>query len=93
RYYWVKRVPTQYWRLVRGADGRPVSPVRVALRTDSASEARRKAAAEAAKLAEWEALLQGDSGSARGYRLATRRLAEARDFTYVPVAQFAERGT
>lgn len=91
RYYWVKRVPKRYLGLVCSADGRPVSQVRVALRTDSASEARRKAAAvEVARLAEWEALLQGNSGSAREHYLAARRLAEARGFAYVPVAQLAE---
>ena len=42
-YYWVKRVPKRYAGLVRGADGQPVGQLRVALRTDSLSEAKKKA--------------------------------------------------
>lgn len=91
RWYWVKRVPKRYLGVVLGADGHSVKQVRVALRTDSESEARRKAVAvEEARIAEWEALLSGDGPGARAHYLASRSLAEVRGFTYVPVQKLAE---
>lgn len=90
RYYWVKRVPKRYIGLVVGDDGRPVSQVRVALHTDSKSEAAGKAKqVEAARLAEWEALLHGDATSAARHYEAARRLAAARGFDYVSLADLA----
>ena len=44
---------------------------------------------EVATLAEWEAMLAGDTGTARAHYLAARQLAEARGFRYVPVAELA----
>ncbi len=90
RYYWVKRVPKRYRDVVVGIDGQPVKQVRVALRTDSASEARKKAVqVEEARIAEWEALLAGDAGAAQEHYLAAKRLAEARGFAYMPMAKLA----
>ena len=90
RYYWVKRVPKRYVGVVRGVDGQPVKQVRVALRTDSESEARKKAVmVEEARFAEWEALLAGDAGAAREHYLSAKRLAETRSFAYVPAAKLA----
>lgn len=90
RYYWVKRVPKRYAGVVKGADGRPVSQVRVALQTDSKSEAQRKAAQiEVARLAEWEALLVGDTAGAARHYANARRVAEARGFAYVPISDLA----
>jgi len=66
RWYWVKRVPARFRGVVRGADGRAVGQVRQALHTDSRAEALRKAArVEAERLAQWEALLAGETGAAR----------------------------
>lgn len=68
RYYWVKRVPKRFLGYVKGKDGQPVTQVRQALHTDSKSEAKIKAAqVEAARLAEWEAMLADDTQSARHY--------------------------
>lgn len=90
RYYWVKRIPKRYAGLVRGADGQPVTQVRQALHTDSKPEARLKAAQiEAARMAEWEAMLAGDAASARAHYEAARTLAQARGFTYRPMAEIA----
>lgn len=90
RFYWVKRVPKRYLGLVRGEDGKPVTQVRAALHTDSRAEAVRKAKqVEAARLAEWEALLHGDTVSAHRHYDAARRLAAARGFDYVPMADLA----
>lgn len=91
RYYWVKRVPKRFAGLVRGADGQPVSQVRQALHTDSLPEAKIKAAqVEAARLAEWEAMAAGDSGSARQHYEAARKLAQARGFPYTPMPLLTE---
>jgi integrase len=86
-FYWVKRIPKRYAGLVLGADGKPVQQVRQSLHTESRSEALAKAAqVEAEKLAEWDALLAGDRGSARAHYEAARKLAEARGFSYRPIA-------
>ena len=85
RWYLVKRVPRRLAGLILGRDGKPISQVRVALRTDSKAEARRKApAVEAEILAEWEAVAAGNSGSARARYQAARDLAAAKGFAYVP---------
>lgn len=90
RYYWVKRVPKRYAGVVLGRDGEPVSQVRQALHTDSRAEAIRKAALiENERLAEWEALLIGDHGSARDHYLAAQNLARALGFSYKPIADLA----
>jgi len=71
---------------VVGADGQAVRQVRVALRTDSRSEALKKAAqVEEARLAEWEAIATGDDLSAREHYKSAKKLAEASGSTYVPV--------
>lgn len=90
RYYWVKRVPRRYRAVVTGTDGKPVTQVRQALYTDSKAEAARKAAqVEMARLAEWEALLIGDSAGAARHYANAQKLAEARGFQYVPVSDIA----
>ena len=91
RYYWVKRVPKRFLGLVRGADGQPVKQVRQCLFTDSKSEASKKAEqVEAARMAEWEAMVAGDEVSARKHYEAARRLAEVRGFSYVPLSALTE---
>lgn len=91
RYYWVKRVPKRYRSVVRGSDGQLVTQVRAALHTDSEAEAKVKAAQiEAARIAEWEALVAGDADNARKHYEAARELAQARGFPYVPIKQLAE---
>jgi hypothetical protein len=90
RYYWVKRVPKRFAGLILGQDGQPVSQMRQALHTDSRSEAIAKAAQiETVRLAEWEALAAGDSGSARDHYLTARKLAETRGFSYRPLADLS----
>ncbi len=100
RYYWVKRVPKCYHGLVLGKDGQPVSQVRQALHTDSKTEALAKAAhIETSRLAEWESLAAGDSGSARAHFEAARKLAHVRGFQYLtldallasPVSEVVDR--
>ncbi len=91
RWYFVKRVPRRFAGLILGRDGRPVSQVRVALRTDSRAEARAKApAVEAEILAQWEAVAAGNTDDARVRYTAARALAEARGFAYVPVDRLIE---
>ncbi len=91
RYYWVKRVPKRFASVARGQDGHPVSQVRVALRTDSLSEAKSLAPqVEAQKLAEWEAALAGDQGAQRAHFLATKRLCETKGYPYVPLETLLE---
>ncbi|WP_164887547.1 DUF6538 domain-containing protein [Paenirhodobacter populi] len=88
RYYWVKRVPKRFQGIVLGADGKPVSQVRVALHTDSETEARRKAAqVEAQRMAEWAALAAGDTAAARVHYEAACQIAAAHGFTYVPMGK------
>lgn len=83
RNYWVKRVPKRFAGFVVGKDGKPVTQVRQALHTDSKLEAQAKAAqVEVARMAEWEALAIGDSGSARAHFDMARRLAQVRGFQY-----------
>lgn len=68
---------------VLGKDGQPVSQVRRALHTDSKIEAQAKIAQiEASRMAEWEAMEAGDSGSARAHYKAAKKLAQARGFQY-----------
>ena len=81
RYCRVKRVPKRFAGLVCGANGKPVSQVRQALYTDSLQRARVKAA----RLAEWEAMPAGDSGSARRHCKTARKLAQARGISFHPV--------
>jgi len=89
-YYWVKRIPKRYIGLVLSADGKPVQQVRQSLNTESKTEALAKAAqVEMERLAEWEALLAGDHGSAREHYEAARKLAAAHGFTYRPVTDLA----
>lgn len=91
RYYWVKRIPKRFAGLVLGADGKPVSQVRVALHTDSEAEARRKAAqVEAQRLAEWAALEAGDTYAARVHYEAACQIAAAHGFAYVPMAKLVD---
>lgn len=91
RWYFVKRVPRRFAGLILGRDGRPVSQVRVALRTDSRAEARAKApAVEAEILAYWEAVAAGNTADARARYTAARDLAQARGFAYVPADRLAE---
>jgi site-specific recombinase XerD len=82
RWHFFKRVPKRYAHL----DRRDL--VRVALHTDSETEARRKAVAvEAELIAYWEALAGGrDDDAARRYE-AARALAAARGFEYRPSAE------
>lgn len=83
RNYWVKRVPKRFAGFVVGKDGKPVTQVRQALHTDSKLEAQAKAAqVEVARMAGWEALAIGDSGSARAHFDMARRLAQVRGFQY-----------
>ncbi len=87
----IKRVPERYQGVVKGQDGQPVGQVRVALRTDSESKARKKAVSvEEARIAEWEVLIAGDAAGARAHYLAAKRLAESRGYTYVPVQKLAD---
>lgn len=68
----------------------PVQQVRVALRTDSLSEAKRRAPqVEAAKMAEWEAMVAGDAGSARKHYLSAMKLAEGEGWAYRTVDEIA----
>ncbi|WP_420344226.1 DUF6538 domain-containing protein [Paenirhodobacter sp.] len=91
RYYWVKRVPKRFLGIVLGADGKPVSQVRVALHTDSEREARRKAPqVEAQRMAEWAALEAGDSAAARVHYEAACQIAAAHGFAYVPMAKLVD---
>ncbi|WP_170561437.1 tyrosine-type recombinase/integrase [Ruegeria atlantica] len=91
RYYWVKRIPKRYAGHVLGEDGKPVTQVRQALHTDSEADAKVKAAqVEAARLAEWEALLVGDGQSARQYYESARKLAQARGYQYRPFPALLE---
>lgn len=91
RYYWVRRVPRELSGLILGSDGQPVQQVRVALRTDSLTEANRKAAAVSERVsAEWDAMASGRLDDARAHYLAARRLAAARGFAYVPLASLAD---
>lgn len=91
RYYWVKRVPKRFAGLVVGKDGKPVTQVRQALHTDSKVEAQAKAAqVEVARMAEWEALAMGDSGSARAHFEMAQRLAQVRGFQYQTLSTLLE---
>ncbi len=85
RWYYVKRVPKRFQKFDRRV------LVRVALRTDSQTEARRKApAVEAELFAYWEARAAGrDLDAVRRYE-AARNLAAARGFPYRPAAELAE---
>jgi integrase len=90
KFSYLKRVPKRYAGLVKSENGKPLKEVRIALRTDSRTEAEAKAAQiERALFAEWEALLAGDEGTARAHYLAARSLAEARGFPYVPMNDLA----
>lgn len=84
RWHYFKRVPRRFAHL----DGRDL--VRVALHTESRSEAQRKAVAmDAELLAYWEALAAGrDDDADRRYQ-AARALAEARGFEYRPASEIA----
>lgn len=88
RYYWVKRVPKRYAGFVKGSDGKPIQQVRVALHTDSLTIAKEKAArVETTRLAEWEALRQGDQVSAQQLFKNAKAIAAARGFDYRPFVQ------
>lgn len=90
-YYWVKRIPKRYRGIVKGANGQPVSQVRAALHTDSRREAEEKAAkVEAERMAEWEAMLAGDAGSAARHYAAARDLAAKKGYSYVTAGALSE---
>lgn len=87
RFYYVRRVPKRLLGRVLNDRGTPVPRVRIALHTDSPSEANAKAARVADQIAaEWAAIEAGDSAAAHAHYLAARRLAEARGVPYVPMA-------
>jgi len=89
-FYYCARVPKRFAGLVLGSNGQPVQQVRIALHTDSLAEANAKAPKVAEQIrAEWEALAAGDAGRARDHYTAARKLAEARGFPYVPLADLA----
>lgn len=90
RYYFVLRVPKRFKGVVTGQDGKPVSQIRKALRTDSRREAEAKARQmEPAILAQWEALAEGDHASAYKHYMAARKIAETRGFTYRPIEEIS----
>lgn len=80
-----RRVPTRY---------RSVEPrafVNISLKTDSETEARRKAPGVwEGMLAAWEARLAGDTSGAEAKYEAARDLAQARGFRFLPAARVAE---
>lgn len=80
-----KRVPKRY------ASVEPRTFVWVSLQTDSERTAAAKADAAWASFIEgWEAKLAGDSGDAEAHFDAARKLAAARGFRYIPVAEVAK---
>lgn len=90
-YYWVKRVPKRYRDVVRGLDGQPISQVRVALQTDSRKEAEARAPlVEAERMAEWEAMLSGDSASAARHYAAIKEIAARKGFVYTPAPRLRD---
>lgn len=84
------RVPKRYRGVVVGKTGEPVSQVRQALHTDSRAEAEAKAKqVEAAYLAQWQALAEGDGPCALRHYQNARAIAAAHGFTYRPIADLA----
>lgn len=80
RWIFVKRVPKRFQHV----DSRTFA--RIALNTDSKSEAERKAPAiEAEVMAFWEALAAGQGEDAQRRYDAARTLAEAHGFQYMPL--------
>ena len=84
RFYFVMRVPKRYHNI----DKR--SQVRQALRTDSRSEAIRKAPAiEEQFIAYWEDLIAGNDADAKSRWDSARRLAASKGFVYKPIEDLA----
>lgn len=80
-----RRVPRRYRRV------EPRDYVWISLKTDSPTEARRKApGAWEGFLAAWEAKLAGDTSDAETKYQAARDLAQARGFRFLPVHRVAE---
>lgn len=84
RWYYVQRVPKQFAHLD------PRRFVRIALRTDSETEARAKAPdIERSLWAYWEALDRGDRAAVDERLTAMKKIAQARGFAYRPAAEIA----
>lgn len=84
-WYYFKRVPRRFEALESRA-----SPIRISLKTDSETEARRRAAVVEARLfAQWEALEAGVSGDDADRFAAAVRVAASRGFPYKTAAELA----
>ena len=84
-YHLRRRVPKRY----EGVENRKI--VYVSLKTDSLTEARRKEEEVWNNfLAQWEALLRGDTDLARERYAAARELAQARGYEFLPAKKVAE---
>lgn len=84
RWYYLQRVPKQYANLD------PRRFVRIALRTDSETEARAKASEiERSLWTYWDALDRGDRAAVDERLDAMKRIAQSRGFAYRPAAQLA----
>jgi len=84
-YHLRRRVPKRY----EGVEDRKV--VYVSLKTDSLAEARRKEGEVWDNLvAQWEALLRGDTDLARERYAAARDLAQARGYEFLPAKKVAK---
>ena len=84
RYSFVKRVPKRFQHVDSRRD------VRIALKTDSRTEAERKAPqVEAELIAYWEALADGRSQEAKTRYDALARIAAAQGVAYVPHSELA----
>ena len=84
-YHLRRRVPKRY----AGVEERKI--VYVSLKTDSLTEARRKEEEVWNNLvAQWEALLRGDTDIARERYDAARELAYARGYEFLPAKRIAE---
>jgi len=84
-YHLRRRVPKRY----EGVENRKI--VYVSLKTDSLTEARRKEEEVWNNfLAQWEALLRGDTDLARERYAAARELAQARGYEFLPAKKVAQ---
>ncbi|WP_397543499.1 tyrosine-type recombinase/integrase [Roseovarius salis] len=84
-YYLRRRVPKRY----ASVEDRTI--VYLSLKTDSLTEARRKEEEVWNNLvAQWEALLRGDTDLARERYAAARDLAQARGYEFLPAKKVAE---
>lgn len=84
-YHLHRRVPARYAKVERR------QLVRMSLKTDSVSEARRKAEIVWAELlAQWEALLKGDTSVAKARYEAAQDLAKAHKLRFLPADEVAK---